>query len=100
MKNGVLCFCDEDISIGETIKNLAHVPLHHEPGEKYTYGIGLDVLGYLIEIVTNKKLDMLIAALSIPFELNSFLICAILSIIIMCTNLILARLVGFEPTTR
>ena len=26
MKYGVLCFCDEDITIGETIKNLAHVP--------------------------------------------------------------------------
>ena len=58
MKNGVLCFCDEDITIGETIKNLAHVPLHHEPGEKYTYGIGLDVLGYLIEVVTGKTLDV------------------------------------------
>jgi len=58
MKYGVLCFCDEDITIGETIKNLAHVPLHHEPGEKYTYGIGLDVLGYLIEVVTGKTLDV------------------------------------------
>tara|TARA_Y100000591_G_scaffold87690_1_gene73959 strand:- start:1323 stop:2561 length:1239 start_codon:yes stop_codon:yes gene_type:complete len=58
MKYGVLCFCDEDITIGETIKNLAHVPLHHEPGQKYTYGIGLDVLGYLIEVVTGKTLDV------------------------------------------
>ena len=57
MKNGVLCFCDEDITIGETIENLADVPLHHEPGERFTYGIGLDVLGYMIEIVSGKKLD-------------------------------------------
>ena len=57
MKNGVMCFCDEDVTIEQAIKNLADVPLHHEPGEKYTYGIGLDVLGYLIEIVSNKKLD-------------------------------------------
>ena len=57
MKNGVLCFCDEDITIGETIENLADVPLHHEPGERYTYSIGLDVLGYMIEIVSGKKLD-------------------------------------------
>ena len=57
MKNGVLCFCDEDITIGETIENLADVPLHHEPGERFTYGIGLDVLGYMIEIVSEKKLD-------------------------------------------
>ena len=57
MKYGVLCFCDEDITIGETIENLADVPLHHEPGERFTYGIGLDVLGYMIEIVSGKKLD-------------------------------------------
>ena len=52
-----MCFCDEDVTIEQAVKNLADVPLHHEPGEKYTYGIGLDVLGYLIEIVSNKKLD-------------------------------------------
>ena len=58
MKNGVLCFCDEDISIGETITKLSNVPLHHSPGERFTYGIGLDVLGYLIEIVSGKTLDV------------------------------------------
>tara|TARA_B100000700_G_scaffold121055_1_gene135929 strand:+ start:1711 stop:3012 length:1302 start_codon:yes stop_codon:yes gene_type:complete len=57
MKYGVLCFCDQDITIGETIRNLAKVPLHHNPGERYTYGIGLDVLGYLIEIISGKTLD-------------------------------------------
>jgi len=57
MKYGVLCFCDQDLTIGETIRNLAKVPLHHNPGERYTYGIGLDVLGYLIEIISGKKLD-------------------------------------------
>ena len=58
MKNGVMCFCDEDVTIGEAIRNLAEVPLHHEPGEKFTYSMGLDVLGYMIEIVTGKKLDV------------------------------------------
>ncbi len=57
MKYGVLCFCDQDITIGETIRNLAKVPLHHNPGERYTYGVGLDVLGYLIEIISGKTLD-------------------------------------------
>ena len=57
MKNGVMCFCDEDVTIEEAIKNLADVPLHHEPGEKFTYGMGLDVLGYMIEIVSGKKLN-------------------------------------------
>ena len=57
MKNGVLCFCDGDVSIGEAIKKLSVVPIHHEPGERFTYGIGLDVLGYMIEIVSGKKLN-------------------------------------------
>ena len=57
MNNGVMCFCDEDVTIGEAIENLADVPLHHEPGEKFTYGMGLDVLGYMIEIVSGKKLN-------------------------------------------
>ena len=51
-----MCIRDRDITIGETITKLAKVPLHHNPGEKYTYGIGLDVLGYLIEIVSGKTL--------------------------------------------
>ena len=58
MDYGVLCFCDQDVTIGESIIKLSSVPLHHEPGEKYTYGIGLDVLGYMIEIVSNKTLDV------------------------------------------
>tara|TARA_B100001540_G_scaffold213373_1_gene188261 strand:+ start:395 stop:1666 length:1272 start_codon:yes stop_codon:yes gene_type:complete len=58
MNYGVLCFCDQDVTIGESIRKLSDVPLHHEPGEKYTYGIGLDVLGYMIEIVSNKTLDV------------------------------------------
>ena len=71
MKNGVLCFCDEDITIGETIENLADVPLHHEPGERFTYGIGLDVLGYMIEIVSGKKLDEFFRdEIFTPLEMN------------------------------
>ena len=71
MKNGVLCFCDEDITIGETIENLADVPLHHEPGERYTYSIGLDILGYMIEIVSEKKLDEFFRdEIFTPLEMN------------------------------
>ena len=71
MKNGVLCFCDEDVTIGETIENLADVPLHHEPGERFTYGIGLDVLGYMIEIVSGKKLDTFFRdEIFTPLEMN------------------------------
>jgi len=71
MKYGVLCFCDQDVTIGETIRNLAKVPLHHNPGERYTYGIGLDVLGYLIEIISGKTLDKYFYdEIFLPLEMN------------------------------
>ena len=71
MKNGVMCFCDEDVTIGEAIRNLADVPLHHEPGEKFTYSMGLDVLGYMIEIVSGKKLDVFYREeIFVPLDMN------------------------------
>ena len=57
MKNGVMCFCDEDVKIQNIIKNVAKYPLHHEPGEKWTYSVGLDVLGYLIEVQSGLSLS-------------------------------------------
>ncbi|MDH3650285.1 MAG: beta-lactamase family protein, partial [Saprospiraceae bacterium] len=45
-------FTTEPITIKESIKKLASLPLHHNPGEKWTYSEGLDVLGYFIEIVS------------------------------------------------
>lgn len=50
-------FTTEDISIEENIKKLATLPLHHDPGEAYTYCEGLDVLGYFIEIISGMPFD-------------------------------------------
>ena len=50
-------FTTEPLTIGENIKKLAKLPLHHHPGEKFTYSEGLDVLGYFIEIVSGMPLD-------------------------------------------
>ncbi len=50
-------FTTKDISIEESVKKLAELPLHHNPGEKFTYSLGLDVLGYFIEIVSGMPLD-------------------------------------------
>jgi CubicO group peptidase (beta-lactamase class C family) len=41
----------------DNIRNLAKLPLHHNPGEKFTYSEGIDVLGYLVEIVSGMPLD-------------------------------------------
>lgn len=57
-KAGVVdLFTTENITIGESVKRLAKLPLHHDPGTKYTYSEGLDVLGYLIEIVSGMPFD-------------------------------------------
>jgi len=50
-------FTTENISIEESVKILAKLPLHHEPGEKFTYSEGLDVLGYFIEVISNQPFD-------------------------------------------
>jgi CubicO group peptidase (beta-lactamase class C family) len=47
----------EPVKIGENIKKLAKLPLHHHPGEHFVYSEGLDVLGYLIEIVSGMPFD-------------------------------------------
>ncbi len=50
-------FTTEDISIEESVKKLAGLPLHHTPGEKFTYSEGLDVLGYFIEVISGLPFD-------------------------------------------
>lgn len=50
-------FTTEPITIGESVRKLARLPLHHNPGEGYTYSEGLDVLGYFIEIVSGMPFD-------------------------------------------
>lgn len=50
-------FTTEKITIAESVKKLAKLPLHHNPGENFTYSEGIDVMGYLIEIVSGMPLD-------------------------------------------
>ncbi|SEG01084.1 serine hydrolase domain-containing protein [Algoriphagus boritolerans] len=64
-------FTTENITIGESVKRLAKLPLHFEPGTKYTYSEGLDVLGYLIEIVSGMPFDQFLKTrLFDPLEMN------------------------------
>ncbi len=51
-------FTVKPVKIGENIEKLAKLPLHFNPGEKYTYSEGLDVLGYFIEIISGQPLDV------------------------------------------
>ena len=47
----------ENKTLGEVVRTLASCPLEHDPGEKFTYGMSLDVLGYLIEVVSKKPVN-------------------------------------------
>jgi CubicO group peptidase (beta-lactamase class C family) len=51
-------FTTEPIKIGDNIRKLAKLPLHHVPGEKYVYSEGLDVLGYFIEVMSGMPFDV------------------------------------------
>ncbi len=50
-------FTTKNITIEESVKKLARLPLHHNPGERFTYSEGLDVLGYFIEVVSGVPFD-------------------------------------------
>ena len=57
-KAGIIdLFTTKNISIGENIKKLAVLPLHHNPGEKFTYSESYDVLGYFIEVISGMPFD-------------------------------------------
>tara|TARA_R110002074_G_scaffold104764_8_gene226313 strand:+ start:4883 stop:6115 length:1233 start_codon:yes stop_codon:yes gene_type:complete len=50
-------FMGKDWTIEEMTKDLATVPLKFQPGTKYNYGLGIDVAGYIVEVVSGQKLD-------------------------------------------
>jgi CubicO group peptidase (beta-lactamase class C family) len=52
--HGLLAY---DGTIGDNVKRLAGLPLLFNPGERWEYSLGIDVAGYLVEVVSGKKLD-------------------------------------------
>ncbi|SVA64573.1 uncharacterized protein METZ01_LOCUS117427, partial [marine metagenome] len=46
------------ILLKDNIVNLANQPLLFDPGSAYAYGLNTDVLGYLIEVISGKPLDV------------------------------------------
>ena len=67
-------------TLADMVKKLGDIPLVHEPGERWTYGVSTDVLGYLVEVVSGmsfeeflqtrlfKPLGMVDTAFSVPPE--------------------------------
>jgi len=57
-KNGIVGGIGVDnILLSDKMKKLGSLPLFHQPGEKWTYGLNTDLLGYLIEVVSGMSLD-------------------------------------------
>ena len=46
-----------DGTIEDSVKRLAGVPLLFNPGERWEYGLSVDVLGRLVEVISGKTLD-------------------------------------------
>jgi len=57
-KNGIWGGIGVDkIILGDKMKILGSMPLFHQPGEKFTYGLNTDLLGYLVEVVSGMSLS-------------------------------------------
>ncbi len=46
-----------DASLKDAMTRLGKLPLMHQPGEKFTYGLNTDLLGALVEIISGVSLD-------------------------------------------
>ena len=46
-----------DGSLKEKMTALGRLPLIHQPGERWTYGLNMDVLGAIVEIISGKSLE-------------------------------------------
>ena len=56
-----------DGAIGDMVDRLAELPLVHQPGERFTYSLGVDVLGRVIEVITGETLaDYMAAEIFVP----------------------------------
>ncbi len=44
-------------TLADMMKKLGDIPLVHEPGERWTYGVSTDVLGYLVEVVSEMPFE-------------------------------------------
>ncbi|MFI8378832.1 serine hydrolase domain-containing protein [Leeuwenhoekiella sp. NPDC079379] len=50
-------FTTKPVTLAENEPKLAKLPLHHNPGENWVYSEGVDVVGYLIELLSGQPLD-------------------------------------------
>lgn len=64
-------FSSNDILLGDNLKKLLSLPLHHEPGDGFSYGMSTEIIAYLIEILSGKDLnDYLNEKIFTPMGMN------------------------------
>jgi len=58
-------------TIGEMVRKLARMPLYGQPGEVFEYGLSVDVLGRVVEVVSGMNLnDFFQARIFKPLKMN------------------------------
>lgn len=61
----------EGSSLREFIGKVAKLPLLNQPGEKFNYGINIDVLGYLVEVASGMPFDKFVETRILqPLQMN------------------------------
>jgi CubicO group peptidase (beta-lactamase class C family) len=51
----------ESTNLAEMVERVSQAPLPFDPGTDWTYGVGIDVLGRVIEVISGKNLDEFLA---------------------------------------
>ncbi len=46
-----------DEGLAAKMERITALPLHHQPGERFTYSVATDVLGHLVELISGQSLD-------------------------------------------
>ncbi len=71
---------EQGSTLADVVAKLSEIPLVHEPGAEWTYGVSVDVLGYFVEVVSGmpfeeflqtrlfEPLGMVDTAFSVPME--------------------------------
>ena len=54
-------FAPQDGPLAEVVARLAELPLAHQPGARWAYGVSIDVLGRLVEVVSGQTFDRFLA---------------------------------------
>jgi CubicO group peptidase (beta-lactamase class C family) len=58
-------------TLAENVRRLARLPLAHQPGTAWEYGLSTDVLGRIVEVVSGKSLEAFFEhAIFTPLEMN------------------------------